>query len=43
MNDDKRNEELRRKKVENFRVQIPEDSFSEGQESRGREPSVLNS
>lgn len=44
MKDDKRNEELRRRKVENFRVQIPEDPFPEEQSFPGpAEPPVINS
>ena len=44
MNDDKRNEELRRRKIENFRVQIPEDSFpQESGRSPREEPPAINS
>ncbi|MFR2561667.1 MAG: hypothetical protein ACLS8R_02335 [Anaeromassilibacillus sp.] len=44
MNDDKRNEELRRRKIENFRVQIPEDSFPrESGRSPREEPPAINS
>lgn len=44
MNDDNRNDELRRRKVANFRVQIPEDAPpEEGGPPRKEEPPVLNS